>query len=870
MDKHKEVVYKSALLHDIGKFWQRTYNADTLKEFGPGMEKHPVLSKKFAEEWLGDDDIAYIVANHHEGDLKKSSGTSLQKALAALVCEGDNLASSEREDDDLPYRRFFQAILSKVMLKDRDEQPWKQALGRLTADGFEFPFENKNTGDSMTQQYRKQWDDLYEEAGRIKDIHPDSLLYLCKKYLWCIPAAFYKNVPDISLYEHSRLTAALALCLHDFIAEKNNGVYLETLDIDQIKKMRDEPAYLMVCGDITGIQKFIYNIAHAGAMKALKGRSFWLQQVVDSIAYTILERCNLYHANILFSTGGKFCLLLPNTKKVEIELGDLQPEMEKKLLAEYDGNLSLVIGKLAVSGEEILKVINERWAELFRITDEAKTKKYKDILTDPTFFGPGALHGELALCQATKRELTIKTNLPVSKPVRMDQFKPFHFKHEVNGELEVFEELDDDGNILNPNNRQYISSEQYRSRWVGSDLRKETKAIFTSDYSDFSIMGLEYIDFVNDRKNTNPAIKNRILYLNNDNHLHVSRGKEIIQGWRFYGGDWRFDGTFEELIKQAYNYPRLGVLRMDVDNLGHVFHKGLKKPAFSRIVQLSTMMDFFFSCYLNKLKSCWWCVNKGVVETEEETKNEKDVVCLEDALNIVYAGGDDLFIVGVWNVLPDVARWIHTKFTAFSCNNPDLTLSAGIALFENKFPLYKVAKYAQDALDQAKSWKTPGESKSYKNSICFLGVPMRWEDFEFVQAWARQWANWVDGKKVSKGFINVLNAMGADYDDHVQLVKRLQKEDGPNWYKKHIHIPADPLWGRWRWRGCYYLNRFADRIRNDKELEKEIREFSTNLFINKFERSHNDETIKIERNCIEILPVAVRWADYLTRTKSEE
>lgn len=859
----KYKLYKSALLHDIGKFWQRTYNPDAMKEVGPGLEKHPVMSEKFAREWLGDDDIAFIVANHHETELKKSAGSPMQKALAALVCEADNLASSEREGDNLPYRRYFQAILSRVMLQTREDKPWKQAIGRLTAEKYTFPFEDKSEGITMTQQYRRQWEELYNEAGKIQDIHPDSLLYLCKKYLWCVPAAFYKNVPDISLYEHSRITAALALCLYDYLLEQNGSVFPDTIDITAVKDKRKEPAYLLVCGDITGIQKYIYNIAHSGAMKALKGRSFWLQQVVDSIAYTILDKCELYHANMLFSTGGKFCLLLPNTKKVEIEFGDLQPMLEQNLLEEYDGNLSLAMGKLPVSGEEIRTTINERWAELFRITDEAKTKKYRDLISDLAFFDPGKLYGELQLCQATKKELFHKGELPTVTRANADVGSQLFDKIRTPSGAIAYEELADGRTLTNS----FISSEQHLAIKVGYDIRNSKTALIKTREFGYNVLNIEEIDFLKPTEvKSYKNVSERILYLNSDEHLGDYTDKSIIQGWRFYGGDWRFDESFEELIKTAYGYERLGVLRMDVDNLGHIFREGLERPAFSRIVQLSTMMDFFFSCYLNKLKTCWWCVEKGVIESKDDAG--KAALSMKEAINIVYAGGDDLFIVGVWNVLPDVARWIHRQFTEFSCNNPDLTISAGIALFENKFPLYKAAKYAQDALDMAKSWKMQDEPKAKKNSICFLGIPMGWDDFELVRSWATEWAGWIDNKKISKGFLGLLDSMSVDYADHLQLIKRLQKEEGPNWHNNHVNIPEDPLWGRWRWRGCYYLNRFADRLKNDKEVESAIRAFSVSLFINKFDLPQTQGNTKLKRNCIDILPVAVRWADYLTRTKS--
>ncbi len=856
MSEHKTTLYKAALLHDIGKFWQRTYNPETKKEEGGRWDSHPALSKKAAQSWLANEDLSFIVANHHEADLKNAEGTSIQKALASLVCEGDTLASgAEREKSDTPYRKFFQAILSKVNFdKTEDKEPahvWKQRLANLTADKYEFPHKDKNPGDPMTEQYRDSWAELQKEAGHIPNIHPDSLLYLCKKYLWCIPSAFYFNVPDISLYEHSRLTAALALCLHDYVVEKNNGAIPADLDLTAVKKLRQEKTYLLLCGDVTGIQKYIYNIAHSGAMKALKGRSFWLQQIVDTIAFTLLERCGLYHANLLFSTGGKFCVLLPNTTKVKVELEDMIPALETEMALEYDGNINLVFGQLPISGYDVLTTINEKWAELFKITDAEKTRKYASSLKEPDFFEPGNLYGELELCQATKRELFPKSEIPKGARSRADADIGFQHYLKISTPYgNAFEELTEEDEKTG----RFISEEQHNAIKVGHDIRNDKRAVIKSKNPCYSVLGWENVDFltIKEAQKQKPDTE-RIFYLNDDNHLAQYQSPNIVQGWRFYGGDWKFDGEFEDILKKTFGIPRLGILRMDVDNLGRVFHKGLKRPAFSRIVQLSTMVDFFFSCYLNKLKNLWWSVDNGI--TEVQPLHEESTVQLEDMLTIIYAGGDDLFIVGAWNVLPDVAIWIQEQFTAFTCENPNLTISAGIALFENKFPLYKAAKEAGEALDKAKD-------QTGKNSICFLGVPMNWEDFKKIRQWAKNWHRWVKDGYASKGFLGRLGGVYLEYDEHNRAIKRLKKEFGEKWYELKVSVPRDPLWGRWRWQGCYHLNRHAQSIASKHAgIGKEVQDFAANFFVNRF---------GTHQNAIEILPVAVGWADLLLRTKFDK
>ena len=47
------------------------------------------------------------------------------------------------------------------------------------------------------------------------------LYYLLEKYLWCVPAQTTNYIPDISLFDHAKTTAAIALCLYDEYKEGN-------------------------------------------------------------------------------------------------------------------------------------------------------------------------------------------------------------------------------------------------------------------------------------------------------------------------------------------------------------------------------------------------------------------------------------------------------------------------------------------------------------------------------------------------------------------------------------------------------------------------------------------------------------------------
>lgn len=84
------------------------------------------------------------------------------------------------------------------------------------------------------------------------------------------------------------------------------------------------------------------------------------------------------------------------------------------------------------------------------------------------------------------------------------------------------------------------------------------------------------------------------------------------QGFKFYGGlpmatFMNKTATLQDIClkNNAQNdkdYTKLGILRMDVDNLGMLFQNGFDEPSFSRMTTLSGLLEQFFSGYINTIK----------------------------------------------------------------------------------------------------------------------------------------------------------------------------------------------------------------------------------------------------------------------------
>lgn len=165
--------------------------------------------------------------------------------------------------------------------------------------------------------------------------------------------------------------------------------------------------------------------------------------------------------------------------------------------------------------------------------------------------------------------------------------------------------------------------------------------------------------------------------------------------------------TFEEMAERSEGIKRIGVLRADVDNLGRAFVSGFRNEknndryvTLSRTATLSRQLSLFFKLYINDILKN----GEYVIENNGEKSTIRNAV-------ICYSGGDDLFIVGAWNEVIELAVDIRNKFALYTENT--LTLSAGIGIYRHDYPISVIAGEVADMEDMSKS-------KAGKDSVTLL------------------------------------------------------------------------------------------------------------------------------------------------------
>lgn len=284
-------VVLAALLHDIGKYLHRGDFGGMVS--GPHPEVGANLLRAHAEAFgqcVDAEVLTVLVQRHHES---RSFAPELQvdsiadehlRALARLVSRSDNLASAERGERAEGMQDYRTTCLAPVfsrvqLLGSGASVPLhlpQGAIGDLRAEPPVFPQEGRHgTREEVTDHIRAfgrafeslrgtlPWDDF--------DCVFSHLLALLNGFASCIASDTQSQTPDVSLYDHLRLTAAIAACLYLYHEETG------TLT-DSALKAKDQPErFVLLVGDVSGIQDYLFDIASTGAggvARRLRARSF--------------------------------------------------------------------------------------------------------------------------------------------------------------------------------------------------------------------------------------------------------------------------------------------------------------------------------------------------------------------------------------------------------------------------------------------------------------------------------------------------------------------------------------------------------------------------------------------------------------------
>jgi len=594
----------------------------------------------------------------------------------------------------------------------------------------------------------------------------------------------------------------------------------------------------------------IYTITSKGAAKALRGRSLFIQLLGDAVLRRLIHKLELSQANIIYAAGGNFVLLAPPGEATQEVLRETKESINEALLEAYDGDIALCLASITVPAMTLGtdKFGTEYSLKLQRAVARQKSRRFAEIANKSggweKVFGPKGIGGEkprfCAVCQAELSADELKDDSLLL--VDVGELEPGETAPRACYECATFRKLAEA--VGHPKWALYLR----RGRGPGKDRWQERLYELSDGWwyrfdewaedaaPDETKYVLNEAGFV--KRNAHG-----FLFLANTTpratHKDVEWWDETYpdQKGQVKPGSIRSFELLAHAAKADGALERVGVLRMDVDNLGRVmtrglFHDGEPHRSMAATSALSVALDRFFAGYLDVL--CRQVTEKpdmaGLPGHEDE-----------DLLYVIYAGGDDLFVVGSWHLLPLLAEQVSSSFERYVGNNPFLHISAGITLEGRKFPLYQAATRAGDALDGGakKHEYTDNGLRLKKNAIHFLGQTVGWGDFAQVREKADMLAKLVRRKDVPRGLLQTLQMIYGRFLEDRKEARRRGLSGEQVYY------------GPWMWRQAYYLKRFADG--KPETVQKEI------MALRDWTLTHR----------IRYLGLAARWAEYLTRGKED-
>ena len=721
MDQREyQTVVLAALLHDVGKMLQRgSFGSLETKGQHPQVSSDFVSAfKDFFSRFLDFDLLKTLVQHHHENPVGFKEGLLCRnapeeyRALSYLVSRADNYSASERGEKAELYQDFkatpLISIFSQLELEKELPEPLRYRLNPLVAK-TSFPEKfftyEENEMNKHLRRFGEEFKDFVDSIGQADfDSIFSHLMTILMRYSWCIPSNTQEEVPDVSLYDHLKTTSAIAACLYKY--------HYPNFDEVEIKNDKTNKFILLV-GDLSGIQNYIFNITHIGTggiAKRLRARSFQLNIMSEIISHKILHSFDLSLANILMVSGGKFYILLPNTVDAEGKIMRIKKETDYWFYTNLNAEINLNIATIPLSGEDfgkysaILKKINES-------LQQTKKKAFNSIITDDGLWEESIalldidFGEEEKLCKACKKfpgEYREEYKIYICSRCSDDQRIG---KVLTNADYVSFYK-DDKGEFKGPLDYSFDLNKSSAGVYLVMAMR-EHKPFYAYPYSFRYIAN--YIPVFPDES-----------YCSECNHENECKNREQVEKDQ--------PMFFECIAHESKGKKMLGYLKADVDNLGAVFAFALKEnTTVSRIATLSRMLDVFFSGYMQEL--------------------------IEDSypeIYTVYSGGDDILVIGPWDSIIRFSEELNTEFKRYTCNNRNLTLSAGIAFVKHNYPVFRSVEMADSALDNSKY------SNKDKDSLTVFGQAIKWDMLSEVIKESEKLKRWLKQKQVSSGFVNNL------------------------------------------------------------------------------------------------------------------
>ncbi len=695
-----------------------------------------------------DDSLINAAAMHHNPDT----------AQQWLIATADRVASGFERDtfddynravdnDNKPlnhYTRRQLTLFEQIRLGGQPVKPddleWRYRLAPLSVDSL-FPERAEKTekaeNKTAQEEYHKLWDAFLAAVNEIPKSHRknwslwlDHFDSLWATYASAIPSATVGNTkPEVSLYDHSRTTAALATALWRYHETDSPEEIREQLcaqwDRERQQQSLAETAwseekFLLVIGDFFGIQSFIFasgGETQKNAARLLRGRSAYISLLTECAALKILDELGLPPTSQVINAAGKFLIVAPNRPEVREKLAQIQNDFNQWFLQQTWGESGIGIACEPAACNDFLDRNNDDGEPPFKRLIDRLFKRLEDIKASRfALCGDNApapvFEGFLDSFDNTKGVCAIDGRTPASEslpkaenkyisPLALDQINT--------------------GNWLAHNDRLLVTRSNighqtltlslfgYHISFTGSEMAsgKFGELAARGDLRrawDYSLPESKTSALFNGyaRRSINAYVPQ----MGDANAWEADRYKGIEEDAEW---DARMPKSFEHIARDDLwldandhwkGTEALITLKGDVDNLGRIFEVGLEKPSFAKWASLSRQMNAFFAVFLP-----WYCRSEY------------------PSTYTVFAGGDDFFLIGPWRSTIRLARGMREAFHRYVAKNSDIHFSTGLLMTKPGMPVAQMGEMAEQALEYAKS-------HDGKNAVTVFGQTVSWDEFD--------------------------------------------------------------------------------------------------------------------------------------------
>lgn len=750
----------AALIHDIGKFTQRAklpisidqldshkqlycpfnqekgfhshlhaaytaFSIDQIESLLPDLIKEqtsPFVSR--CENSYQDitDSLINAAAAHHKPD----------SFLQWIIATADRVASGFEREEFEKYnqvdenekapstKNHYQARLltlfeqiNKSNKNSNQEMAYCYPL-KLQSPSNIFPLtriEGEPTEDAAAQQeYMQLWNSFVEGLKAIPASHRQKwdlwldhfdTAYQC--FTSSIPSATAFGIkPEVSLYDHSKTTAALATALWRWHEENELTDHTQVSNLKNRESSWSQEKFLLIQGDFFGIQDFIFAggaQTNKKSAKLLRGRSFQVSLFTELAALKILQACDLPSTSQIINAAGKFLIVAPNTERIRTVLLDVQQEFNQWFIQHTYGLIGLGIATQAASCNDFIgdkfKVLQQN---LFAQSEKAKLQRLD--LTEST--------SSVQNVQYPYGDCQLNSYFPADSESRYSLLS---------------EDQINIGKFLTTKDRILICAQTADIKNTGKTKALKTPVfgyniIFTNSEDETGKFGelvkandiYRFWDF-SLAKNVNDTLWNGYArrYINayiplfNESDSYTSEKYQNVEEDIEIGAIKTFDfiacedRVLNSTDKQNYvGQTALMTLKGDVDNLGLLFQQGLQSPTFAKMAALSRQVNQFFSLWL-------------------------PAFCAEKYPNTytVFAGGDDFFLIGPWYSIQKLATEMQQAFQRYVANNETIHFSVGMVMTKVGTPVPMLGEMAEEALENAKA-------VDEKNAVTIYQIPVKW------------------------------------------------------------------------------------------------------------------------------------------------